>query len=532
MVHAERERERKFSVDEAYEPPDLSDLVRVRADGTDVLVTTYFDTPDLRLWRQGAVLRRRTGGPDAGWHLKLAVLPAEEGPAGMRVRDEIRFPPSADETADTPPAALLDLIRVLLADQEVGPHGCLRTERTRSTLLRPDGTELAELADDRVTVEPRPGPGTGPTGPGTGPGTTSAMVTHFRELEVEDRAGARGAAEVLDAVAERLHSAGAGSAVGSKATRLLGDPQALGPLVPPVPELTPDSPARSAVQAYLTTYFGALRREDLRVRLDAEDSVHQFRVATRRLRAGLRAFRPLIEPGWGDELNAELRWLAHTFAPLRDTEVQRERLLARADRLPDPDLAGRVREFLGRRLDRELADAWDAANRVLASERYLVLHERLRAAAWAPRTRPGPRDRCGDVLPPLANDAWRRLDKAARSLGTKQPDAVWHRARIRAKRARYTAEACAPALGKPAARLAKRLSQLTDLLGEHQDAVVAAETLTRLATTGRVPVLTAYWLGVMHEQERAEAGRARAAFPAVWADVRRPKFRNWLTEGL
>lgn len=521
MVHAERERERKFSVDEAYEPPDLSELVRVRADGTDVLVTTYFDTPDLRLWRQGAVLRRRTGGPDAGWHLKLAVLPAEEGPAGTRVRDEIRFPPSADQAADTPPAALLDLIRVLVAEEAVGPHGSLRTERTRSTLLGPDGTELAELADDRVTVEPCPRPG-----------TTNATTTRFRELEVEDRAGARDAADVLDAVADRLSLAGAGSAEGSKATRLLGDPQALGPLVPPVPELTPDSPARAAVQAYLATYFGALRREDLRVRLDAEDSVHQFRVATRRLRAGLRAFRPLLEPGWGDELNAELRWLAHTFAPLRDTEVQRERLLARADLLPDPDAAGRVREFLGRRLDRELADARDAANRVLASKRYLALHERLRAAAWAPRTCTGPRERCGDALPALANDAWRRLDKAARSLDTKQPDAVWHRARIRAKRARYTAEACAPALGRPAARLAKRLSRLTDLLGEHQDAVVAAETLTRLATTGRVPAPTAYWLGVMHEQQRAEAGRARAAFPAVWTDVRRPKFRHWLTEGL
>ena len=48
------------------------------------LSATYYDTADLRLLRSRMTLRRRRGGSDAGWHLKL--------PAGADSRDEVRHP--------------------------------------------------------------------------------------------------------------------------------------------------------------------------------------------------------------------------------------------------------------------------------------------------------------------------------------------------------------------------------------------------------------------------------------------------------
>jgi hypothetical protein len=38
-----------------------------------LLAATHYDTPQLDLLPAGITLRRRTGGDDAGWHLKLPV---------------------------------------------------------------------------------------------------------------------------------------------------------------------------------------------------------------------------------------------------------------------------------------------------------------------------------------------------------------------------------------------------------------------------------------------------------------------------
>ncbi|MEQ7009214.1 CYTH and CHAD domain-containing protein [Actinopolymorpha sp. B17G11] len=546
-VETGTEVERKFGVDEAYAVPDLSDVVTVREEGTDVLVTTYLDSADLRLWRDGIVLRHRSGGPDAGWHLKFPAAIADgEGAAGAagggagpdtRVRSEVRLPARRGDHLDAPPAELLGLVRVALASAQVSPRGRIRTERTRRTLLTPGGAELAELADDRVTVGPAdlderiPHPETA-SPPGT-PHATGVPLGAFRELELEERDGAATpeGRRLLDAVATHLADAGAQPpAAESKAVQVLGDPAKLPPAVPPVPSLSPDAPAAAAVRAHLATYTRALRREDLRVRLDAEDSVHQLRVATRRLRSGLRAFRPLFVTGWEDALRTDLRWLATSFAPTRDAEVQLARLVDRAGRLPDAEATEEVQTFLRRRLGRELATSRGASLAVLDTDRYLALHHQLLQAADAPATVKAAKKPCAEVLPPLARRAYGRLEKATRGLDADAPDTRWHEVRITAKRARYAAEACAPALGKPARRLAGQLSRVTDVLGEHQDAVVAAATLTRLATSGRVPARVAYWLGVLHAEERAAARVARESFGDVWREAGRPRYHHWLDE--
>lgn len=80
--------------------PDLTGtagITEVRAEGTVRLDAVYYDTPDRRLAAAGLTLRRRTGGHDAGWHLKLPVAPG--------VRDEIRAPSPTPRPAPSPPSS-------------------------------------------------------------------------------------------------------------------------------------------------------------------------------------------------------------------------------------------------------------------------------------------------------------------------------------------------------------------------------------------------------------------------------------------
>lgn len=518
------EIERKYAVDWDYTLPDLSALATVRDDGTATLVNAYFDTEDLHLTREGVTLRRRTGGADAGWHLKLppadqlraggALVPTD----GPRIRTEVQVLATNGRPATRPPRELLDLIQVLVGDRPLAERGRVRTRRTTLTLLAGDGTEIVELADDRAEVI-----------------SGGSAAERFHEVEVEDRAGATDHAELVRVLLDTLTDAGAVPSDGpSKSARALsGAGEFPPPEVPEPPTLTPSSPAADAVRAHLLRYVRALRWEDVLVRLDAEDAVHQLRVATRRLRSGLRAYGPLLDSGWAEPLREELRWLAHGFAPARDAEVQLARLVGHAEQLGrlggagEDEIAG-VQAFLHRRLGAEQEAGRVEGLALLASERYLRLHGTLVAAANEPAVLPEAGPACSEVLPPLAKRALRRLDKAVGRLDVDDPDEVWHATRIAAKRARYAADACAPALGRPAEKLAGELSRVTDVLGEHQDAVVAAQTLARLATAGRVPARTAYWLGVLHAHERGLALAARERFTEVWRQAGRPKHRRWL----
>ena len=91
---------------------------------------------------------------------------------------------------------------------------------------------------------------------------------------------------------------------------------------------------------------------------------------------------------------------------------------------------------------------------------------------------------CRSAMPPLAAAAWRRLRKCGRALRPSDPDEAFHEVRKRAKRARYTAEMVAPILRGDDARGARRFirgaTRIQDILGEHQDAIVAGDELIGL----------------------------------------------------
>jgi len=166
--------------------------------------------------------------------------------------------------------------------------------------------------------------------------------------------------------------------------------------------------------------------------------------------------------------------------------------------------------------------------RALASDRYVRLLDDLVDAAMHPRTNDLANLACREVLPPIMDQSWRRLSKrAASALAAAEEPAGFHSTRIAAKRTRYLAEALAPVFGKPADLFASEVERVQEVLGEHQDAVVAGELLLRVAQAPRVG-RAAFTLGVLHAQQQREAADARARFLALWPGVAKPRHRRWV----
>ncbi len=522
-----REQELKFRVHGLYRLPDLdgSDGVVVEEAGTIGLTAVYHDTEDLRLAREGVTLRRREGGHDDGWHLKL---PRGKAAATAGVRDELRLPLS-DGPGGSPPDGLLDLVQAIVRDSPVGPVATLRTERTTRLLRDADGELLGELVDDTVSVLDATAEDAGADG-----GAGSRVVARFRELELE--LAETVAPDALHGLVDRLTTSGAtaGQQV-PKAVRALGPAAAAPAEVPEPAQVRPADPARLAIAAHLARHTRALRAADVDVRRDLPDAVHQMRVSCRRLRSGLRVFRPLLDREWADALRAELAWTAGALGAYRDAEVLLARLEEHAGELPADQPVDQVRALLRRRLERTMAQARAEALTTLRSGRYLRLHDALVVAARDPLTLPRAESPSAEVLPPLVAHAWKRLAKAVRrvladeaSTPGEAPHEEWHETRKAAKKARYAADACAPVLGEQAAGLGEQLSRVTDVLGEHQDGVVAAHELALTARTPRVGGPLGFALGILHEVERAHVRADRARMAELWPQVRRRRYRRWL----
>jgi inorganic triphosphatase YgiF len=196
------ETEQKYDAAADFVLPDLSGLDgRAKATGRHryYLSATYFDTEDLDLIKNRVTLRRRAGGPDEGWHLKL--------PVRKDTRQEVRLPLSAGEVG-TVPAQLAAQVEDITAGRPLHPIAILDTERTVVPLTGQAGEPLAEVADDLVTARRLDEPGAEPT--------------TWREIEVEAAEGAE-VGGLLEAAGQALREAGARrSASASKLGRLLG----------------------------------------------------------------------------------------------------------------------------------------------------------------------------------------------------------------------------------------------------------------------------------------------------------------------
>jgi CHAD domain-containing protein/adenylate cyclase class IV len=499
-----REVEDKFRVHSRFQLPDLEQapaLARVSPPRTSTLVATYYDTEDLRLAREGITMRYRHGDGADGWTLKLPVAAARVG-----VREEI----TADAGPNDMPDELRALITAYVRTAKLAPRATLRTQRTTYDAHGAEDEILAEIVDDHVEALQ---------------GDRSAA--RFREVEVEDRGGG---STVLDEIGDVLRAAGAvGGEFQPKVVRALGRRATSAPEPPEPSEVRPEDPARAAITALLRRHVRRLMALDVDVRVGADDAVHQMRVTSRRLRAGLREFAALLDPAWSERLQEELRWLAGELAGARDREVVAARLLDRLAELPEDLVVGPVAARLQSALGADADAAQEAVNAALASERYVRLLDDLVDAALHPRTNDRGNAACSEVLPPIVKQSWDRLAKrVTKAIAAGEDPEGYHSARIAAKRTRYLAEALAPVFGKPATRLAGEVEKVQEVLGEHQDAVVAADLLRRIAQEPRIG-RTAFTFGVLHAQQQREAAEARARFVALWPEVAQAKHRRWVT---
>jgi len=443
--------------------------------------STYYDTSDHRLAKAGITLRRRVEGGQGVWQLKL--------PAGA-ARREIEF-----TGGPTVSPEILTLLFAHLRGRDVAPIARLRTRRIGVRVTEGE-KPLADVVVDSVAV------------------LEGAQVVHrFSELEVELIGGD---GRVLRQLEEELRAAGAGE----------GDPrpkvfQALALELPPPPgPILPSAPASDHLKRMLEKQLQALLFHDPGTRLgtDPED-LHQMRVATRRLRAFLRAARSMLLSEWAEALRTELAWLGSVLGPLRDQDVLLERLRAEFATLSLPER--RALSKLVSLLEPDRAKARSEMLDALQSPRYLQLLDRLEAAVHNPRVVDQ-----AILLREIAAREFKELRRSVRALDPNPNDVALHQVRIKTKRARYAAELAEVTVGKPAARFIRQSKVLQDLLGQHQDGIVIEDRLRKLLThsPGTLAALT---VGRLVERQYACRRAARAVLKNEWKKLERRGHKAW-----
>jgi CHAD domain-containing protein len=498
------EVERKFDVVESTVSPSfegIAAVARVETPPTQELDAVYFDTPSQDLARNRITLRRRTGGHDAGWHLKL--------PAGPDARNEIHAPLDASDDADSVPSELLDVVLAIVRDRPVGPVARISTRRETKVLYDGAGAALAEFCNDHVTAW-----SAGDTdGPDSGP---AEQQWREWELELSERDGETNESaghELLNRLSNRLLDAGAAPAGhGSKLARVLDSTHSASaqPARPPLP----DDPIHRAVAQHVEEMLVW----DRAVRDDVYDSVHQLRVVTRKIRSLLKDSHDSFGLADGAWVLDELRELAGVLGVARDAEVLAERYERELTRLDAALIRGPVWERLVSGARRRYQTGHRRSLVAMRSQRYFRLLDSLEAMVnERPVTIVGEEPKSVTI-----DAAYRRVRKATKAAARAEAaaskaeadtdeatgdvhdaDEALHRIRKRAKQLRYTAAATG------ANQVSQQAKAIQSLLGDHQDSVVSREHLLAQAQAAYLAGEDTFTYGLLYQLESQVAESSR-----------------------
>lgn len=465
------EVERKFDVTSTTIHPSfegLSAVDRSEKSPPESLSATYFDTPERHLASHRITLRRRTGGADEGWHLKL--------PAGPDARTEHRAPLGEEGVV---PDALRDVVLAIVRDKPLAPVAWINTERSIQVLYLADGTPLAEFCDDHVTASAH----------------GDDAEQQWREWELELLEG--GDRALLDRLTNRLRDAGAEvAAKGSKLARVLGD-------APKRQKKSTSDPVHRAVSEQVDE----LIEWDRAVRADVYDSVHQMRVTTRKIRSLLQTSEAsfgLIDNAW---VLDELRQLAAVLGVARDAEVLAEKYEKTLGELPADLIRGPVRERLVDGAKQRYAAGLRRSHAAMRTTRYFRLLDALEALVASEPD--GATDESGESEAPASSatvdTAYKKVRKAAKvaAHADDDHDEALHRIRKGAKRLRYTAAATG------ASKVAEAAKTVQTLLGDHQDSVVSRTHLGQQAASAHAAGEDTFTYGVLYQREDDIANDAR-----------------------
>jgi CHAD domain-containing protein len=481
------ELERKFEAPESGVTPcfdGLAAVVRVDKPPIEHLDAVYFDTVKHDLAQNRMTLRRRTGGHDEGWHLKL--------PAG-EARTEIRAPLDGTEDAHAVPEELLEVVRAIVRDRPLAPVARISTVRDITMLYGTDGAALAEFCADTVTAC-RLNPDDG----------SAEAEQQWREWELElVDAGIDDAKPMLERLANRVHDAGGTPAAhGSKLAKVLGE------TTPARPE-PPSDPVHRAVAEQVA----ALLSWDRAVRADADDAVHQMRVTIRQIRSLLQASEE--EFGLTDDATilTELRELAGVLGIARDAEVLTERYRDALDALAPELVRGPVWHRL---IDGGWMRYKAGLNRSLKAMRSARYFRLLDALDEVVVSAPPPDDEHPHAT---IRAGYKRVRNRARAVeeaaDEHELDEALHRVRKAAKRLRYVAAAT----GNTAVSADAKTIQ--SVLGDHQDSVVSRAHLLEEATAARAAGEDTFTYGVLYQREEDLALQCREKLAAALKSLRR-----------
>ena len=476
MVSSQHDRANPYAVGLDFSLPDLGGLVPAggRIETGDANPTRlYYDTADRDLLRHHITLAHHTDGTDTGWRL---MVPAD------KARTDIR---TSAATGDAVPEELATLVTGIALGESLRQMAAVSTTRRTHRVLDRDEHLLAEVTDDVVhaTVS-----------------GDAALISEWREVDVDLGDGV--GRSLLTKIDKRLTRAGASPSMHASTLgrALTGDH-------------TPDgansgSPAREAITRYLDAQVQAIVAGDVWLRRGL-DPIHSTRVGIRRFRSTLRVFKTLFDAEPAAHLDAELSWYAGVLGEVRDRQVQRARFTGAVADLPSElvmgPVAARIENDLLAEQYRYLGHAMDA----LDSDRYRDLIATVgRWRTTPPWTAPA----TDSAVTKATRKAGRKANKRLTATVADPDDAALHRARKAAKRARYAAELAAPVLGKKKAKKeSKKYKKIQTILGEHQDSVVAAQTLRALgARAGNTPGENGFAFGLLYGLELQAAQRARA----------------------
>ena len=539
------EIEAKFAVDETTPMPDLTHLdevSRVAETRHHSLSAIYYDTEDLRLTHAKITLRRRTGGNDDGWHIKI---PGAEG--RTEIRAELGEPIDGKYEV---PDELLHQVRSVVRNQPLEPIAQVDNNRTELLLVNADEQPVAEFCDDHVTAF------------SFLPGGSQST---WREWEVElagDLPGSKAGSKLLRHATSLLIGSGARvSSSPSKLKSALGDSINNVELPPALAASTvePGSPAAAVVEA-LKANRDKLVEFDPRVRRDEWDSVHQMRVATRELRSHLQTFHGIVVGPEIKRIESDLKELAAMLGVARDAEVVEERwqnLLASED---SDVLDDATREHIAHDMGRAYRRAHRRVIAALDSDQYLALLDALDAflanppvagedtsadsdsssadsgaedsesAEWASTDSAQEQEAAQDYEPKHAKSdeeaephdldtvmalhlkqAYDKLVKRHKKavsnwdnteLTLHEREEYFHDMRKAAKKLRYAAEAAGSATTLKTKNLYKACKQMQSVLGDFQDSVTSRDKLLELAESARRRGEDTFGYGLLYQRER------------------------------
>lgn len=480
-----------------FEAPDLGlaeEWAEGRAsDSCEVkrLSNSYYDTEHWHLYHAGYALRLRRRGKSSEATLKSLDTPEENLHRRSEVSEELGG--GGIEELEESAGEVGEAVRRICGGQELGLLFEIRTRR-QSFPLQIGGAE-AELALDESRI--------------LSTDEEESVDIYRVELEIGEEPNGE-INEFLRRMSGELELRSVSLSKFEEGLAASGMAPSTEPELGPT-EINSSQTVGEVAFAVLRRQFSKMLSHEAGTRLgeDAEE-LHDIRVASRRLRSAMKLFSDFL-PGELVEQEEELKWVARNLGEVRDLDVQLEEIEdlggdSEEEREALAELSGVLRQRRGAARGRML--------QVLDSRRYREFEDRFSdLLSQGPSGEEAGRPVL-EVAPELLRQRYGKVQRAAERIGEDSPAEEYHDLRKKAKHLRYALEFFEEVYDGYSGKPVKRLKELQDVLGRHQDAVVAAEQLRQLSAEEEFSHAASFQMGVFAGRYNREAARIKEKLPA------------------